>query len=171
MREAGEEDPGEMLARQLQLYKRYKQVALYLAERDAAGLHTYLRLAAPPKVEATLDLTGIGLAELLEAAQALLDRRDQRPPLDSVVKAPRITIREKISLITSRLRSLGRSTFRSLLAREPSSLDVVVTFLAMLELVKRHLVVAQQEALFGEIELIPQEGWNPDESFELEFGE
>jgi segregation and condensation protein A len=50
-------------------------------------------------------------------------------------------------------------------------LDVVVTFLALLELVKRHMVRAEQDQLFGRIEFEPAEAWNEDLSFEIEFGE
>ena len=42
MREPGEEDPGDALARQLIAYKRYKQVAVLLSEREKAGLKTFL---------------------------------------------------------------------------------------------------------------------------------
>ena len=51
VREVGEEDPAENLARQLRIYKRFKEIANQLEARDAQGLHTYLRLAPPPKVE------------------------------------------------------------------------------------------------------------------------
>jgi len=47
----------------------------------------------------------------------------------------------------------------------------VVTFLAMLELVKRRLVRVKQDSLFGEIEMESDEEWQDDEEFELEFGE
>jgi chromatin segregation and condensation protein Rec8/ScpA/Scc1 (kleisin family) len=50
-------------------------------------------------------------------------------------------------------------------------MEVVVAFLAMLELVKRRQVVARQFELFGEIELVPTETWNDEADFELEFGE
>ena len=48
---------------------------------------------------------------------------------------------------------------------------MVVTFLAMLELVKRRYLNAQQDALFGDIELVPAEEWNDNPEFETEFGE
>jgi segregation and condensation protein A len=57
------------------------------------------------------------------------------------------------------------------LAPSHSRLDVVVTFLAMLELVKRHFVRAQQESLFGDISLETGNGWDEEVDFELEFGE
>lgn len=171
VREEGEEDPGEALARQLLAYKRFKEAASLLAAREAAGLHTYLRLAPPPKVEGRLDLSGLELSDLLAAAQAVFAGIDNRPPLATVVAAPRVTIREKIGVITRFLRQHGRATFRLLLSRRPTHLDVVVTFLAMLELIKRRMVQVRQEVLFGEIEIEPGGAWDEDETFELEFGE
>src|SRR5688572_32818830 len=47
VREVGEEDPGESLARQLRIYKRFKEISNSLEEREKLGLHTYLRLAPP----------------------------------------------------------------------------------------------------------------------------
>jgi segregation and condensation protein A len=170
-REPGEEDPGEALAAQLIAYKKYRKIAELLGQREASQLRTYLRLAPPPKIEGTVDLSGLGLADLLAAAQAVLKTGDQRPALSTVVTPPRITIREKIRWITHQLRSRGQATFRSLLGNRITRLDVVVTFLAMLELVKRHLVIAHQEQLFGEIELQTDQSWNDEVDFDLEFGE
>ena len=171
VRDAGEEDPGEALALQLIAYKRYRQIASLLAQREAAGWHTYLRLAPPPKVEGVVDLTGIGLTDLVAAAQSVLALANGKPSLSSVVAPIRITIREKISLITRSLREKSRSTFRALLTERHTRIEVVVTFLAMLELVKRRLVRVRQDRLFGEIEMEADEEWQDDEDFELEFGE
>lgn len=169
-REAGEEDPGEALAQQLIAYKRYREIATLLAEREAQGLRTYLRLAAPPKVAGIVDLTGLTLADLIMAAQAMLSP-DQRPALATVVTAPKVTIREKIKLISQHLREEGHTTFRQLLGHQHTRLDIVVTFLAMLELVKRHLVRVSQDSLFGEIALEAVEEWAEEGDFDLEFGE
>lgn len=171
VREAGEEDPGEDLARQLMAYKRYKEIAIYLQEREVAGLRTYLRLSPSPKVERQLDLTDLSLSDLVAAAQAVFNLADNRPELGSVVVAPQVTIREKIILINRFLRRYGRTTFQALIRGKPGQLDAVVTFLAMLELIKRRLVEVRQEMLFGEIELEPSGVWDENDSFELEFGE
>lgn len=171
VRQVGEEDPGEALALQLIAYKRYRQIADLLGQRQAAGLHTYLRLAPPPKVEGTVDLSGIGLTDLLDAARSVFSLVNGKPSLSSVVAPIRITIREKISLITRTLREKSRSTFRALIKERHNRIDIVVTFLAMLELVKRRLVRIRQDSLFGEIEMEPDEDWEEDEEFELEFGE
>ena len=53
-----EEDPAEALVRQLKAYKRFKQAAMWLQQREEAGLRTYLRVAPPPKLEGELDMTG-----------------------------------------------------------------------------------------------------------------
>ncbi|MEJ2600667.1 MAG: segregation/condensation protein A [Anaerolineales bacterium] len=169
--EEGEEDPGEALARQLIAYKRYKQIAAWLGERHDANLRTYLRLASPPKVEGVLDLNGISLNDLNAIAQAAFSAMDLRKPLSTVVAAPRVTIREKIRLISKFLKLGGRTKFHQLLTGKRSNLDIVVTFLAMLELIKRRLVKVQQETLFGEIDIISAAEWDEDFSFELEFGE
>jgi segregation and condensation protein A len=169
--EDDEEDAGEALARQLLTYRRYKKVADFLEQREHLGLKTFLRLAPPPKVEGRVDLGGLGLADLVEAGRACLCRDDRRLPLASVVPLPRVTIRQKISLIAGLLRQRGRATFRALLVNTRSRLEIVVTFLAMLELIKRRMVHVTQENLFGEIEIEPAEQWDEGEDFELEFSE
>jgi segregation and condensation protein A len=171
LREEGEEDPGEALARQLMAYKRYKEIAIWLGGRSDSNFRTYLRLAPPPRVEGVLDLDGIDRNDLLAFAQAAFAVLDFRIPLNTVVAAPRVTIREKIRLISQFLKLHGLTKFHQLLAGKNSNLDIVVTFLAMLELIKRQLVQVQQDALFGEIEIEPIAEWDEDDSFDLEFGE
>ena len=170
-REAGEEDPGEALARQLALYKRFKQTAEYLGEREKNGLRTYLRLAPPPKVEARLDMSGLTLEDLIAAARQVFANQPPKTPLNTVVRAPKITIREKISQIITTLREHGRARFFALLGKVRSRLEVVVSFLALLELIKLRRVAAHQPALFDDIEIQPADAWSDDEDFELEFGE
>ncbi|HAD07413.1 MAG TPA: hypothetical protein DCE76_09690 [Anaerolineaceae bacterium] len=54
------------------------------------------------------------------------------------------------------------TTFRSLLQPNISRVEVVVTFLALLELVKRRIVAAQQNGLFSDIEVQPATDLNPE---------
>ncbi len=167
VREVGEEDPGDALARQLIAYKRYKQVAIQLSEREAAGLRTYLRVAPPPAVEPKLDLSWIGLDDLRRALQQAL-AAVPGPTLDESVAAPRVRIRDKILLIVDALRTRGRTTFSSLLKHSRTRLEIVVSFLAVLELMKRQQVTVQQQELFGEIEIVPGSEWNAAQELELE---
>jgi segregation and condensation protein A len=171
MREPGEEDPGEALALQLVAYKRYRAIANQLAARDEAGLRTYLRLSPPPRIEGILDLSGMTLMDLAAAAITVFSQADARSALSTVVPIPTVTIREKIRLIAQSLRIKSCIHFHKLLGEKRSRLDIAVTFLAMLELIKRNIITAHQEQLFGEIELQAVNTWNENDDFELEFGE
>lgn len=169
VREPGEEDLGDALARQLLAYKRYRQIADILAAREEAGLRSYLRLAPPPKVDGIVDLSDISLDDLVQAAQEVFSQAEGKPALSSVVGPKRVTIREKIALITQLLQTQKQATFSSFLTDRKNRLEIVVTFLAVLELVKRHLVYAAQSNVFGDIELESAETWDEEEDFEIEF--
>jgi len=171
MREPGEEDPGDALARQLIAYKKYKQVAVLLAEREATGLRTHLRLAPPPSAEPTLDTSGLTLGSLQRAMLELILEAARGPALDEVVRPSVVRIRDKIQRLLEALRQRGRTTFREMLVEARSRLEIVVSFLAVLELVKRQQVVVHQAELFGDIEVLPGEAWRPDQEadFELDF--
>jgi segregation and condensation protein A len=170
-REPGEEDPGDALAKQLILYKRYREIAGILNQREEDGLRTYLRVAPPPKLEGSYDLTGITIDDITAAAQEIFTDLNLAEALNTVVPPSRFTIREKITLITDSLRHQKYVSFRSLVNHENSRLEIVVTFLAMLELIKRHLVRVSQEGLFGDISLEVSEAWDNFDEFETEFGE
>ena len=96
---------------------------------------------------------------------------DLRSDLRTVVAPPQVTIRQKIHLIVAQLRQRGQATFNILIRSARSRLEIVVTFLAMLELVKRHRVQATQDQLFGDITIQPVDDLDFEEDFELEFGE
>jgi segregation and condensation protein A len=169
-RQPGEEDPGDELARQLIAYKRYKQIAATLHLREEAGLRTYLRLAPPPKMEATLDLSGVTTLDLLAAVQRALALSPDKPALGTVVAPPKVTIRDQIRLIARTLRGgSGQATFQAMLVQAQSRMEIVVTFLAVLELIKRRKIEARQEQPFGEIQLVVLEDWSEEELAELEF--
>jgi segregation and condensation protein A len=169
VREAGEEDLGEALARQLQIYKRFKELSNWLDDRETRHLRTYLRVAPPLKVEGRLDMSDITLADLMAAAEGIFAEEAEKQALGTIISAPRITIREKIALIAERLGHNHNTTFTSLLGQRPSRLEVVVTFLALLELVKRYRVAARQTGLFADIEIEKMEDWGKDEELEIEF--
>ncbi|MEX1248797.1 MAG: segregation/condensation protein A [Anaerolineales bacterium] len=171
VRQPDEEDPGEALVQQLILYRQFKNIANLLAARQAAHLHSFLRMAPPPKVEGRLDLSDVTVADLHAAAIRVLSREDLRAPLATVVTAPKVTIREKIHSIAKALMGNTVVRFRELVAKTPGRLHMVVTFLALLELVRRYRIAVKQDSLFGDIELRRDDAWNEDLEFELEFSE
>jgi len=167
--EAGEENLGDALARQLRIYKRFKELSKWLEERENRHMRTYVRVAPPPKVEARLDLTDITIADLLAAAQGIFAEEAEKQALGTVITAPRITIREKIAWIAERLGKNPHTTFSGLLDHQPPRMEIVVPFLALLELVKRYRVSARQEGLFADIEIEKMAEWAENEDLEIEF--
>lgn len=166
-----EPDPAEALARQLIVYRRFKQLAAILEGRQQAGLRTYLRIFVPEvKVNAKLDLTGVTLQDLLRAAWNVFATKNALPALSEVVNMPRITISDRIRSILAVLRGGDMPTFHRLLQGH-SRLEVVVTFLAMLELVKRHIISASQEGLFEEIQITTSGDLDDQSEIEVEFTE
>ncbi len=165
------EDDAEALARQLILYKRFKELAGFIQEREERGLRSYLRVAPPPKSVSAprLDLSGVSLQDLVAAAQEVFFNQSALASLDTVVLMPRITIREKIRTIIETLRGAKLTSFRTMLTPGTTRIEIVVTFLALLELVKRHIVAAQQTRLFGDIALETIGEINEDEPFTIEF--
>jgi segregation and condensation protein A len=137
--------------------------------QQEANLRTYLRIAPPPKVEPKLDMSNLTLEKLVAAAEAAFAREAEKKPLATVIALPRVTIREKIDLISRIMRDMQRTTFRSLVDGGASRIEIVVTFLAMLELIKRYRVQVNQEGLFSDIEIERAEDWKDDEELEIEF--
>ena len=168
-RTAGDEDVGRSLVDQLKLYKRFKEIGSWMHARQQANLRTYLRVAPPPKVEPKLDLSNVTLEKLVAAATQAFARESNKQPLGIIIAPPRVTIREKIDLIAKVMKEVERSTFRALLDPGASRLEVVVTFLAMLELIKRYRIHAHQEDLFSDIEINRMEEWRDDEEIDIEF--
>ena len=140
-----------------------------MSAREQANLRTYLRIAPPPKVEPKLDLSNITLAKLVAAAEEAFAKGKTKKPLATVIAAPRVTIREKIDMISKVMKNIQRTAFSSLIKDSESRLEIVVTFLAMLELIKRYRVQAYQEGLFADIEIDRMEDWSEDEEIEIEF--
>jgi segregation and condensation protein A len=145
-----EEDVGDELARQLIEYKRLKELAEQLRDREAQGLHAYLRVAVIPDLDRKLDLSGVSLGDLLAAARQALSLVPTRP-VDGIVKPVGLSVADQIQVITALLARRGSFSFQRMLRKATSRSEVIVTFLAVLELIKRRRVRVEQEKLFGEI--------------------
>lgn len=153
--EEDEEDLAEALLRQLRQYKRFKQAASWLGKREEAGLRTYLRIAPPPKLETQLDLTGVTVESLITAVQSALDRAEDLEDSVAIVQPRRLTIEGQIKRLRHRLKKHQTFLFNELLSEGNSRVEISVTLLAVLELIKRHEAGASQSELFGPIEIHP----------------
>ena len=149
-----EEDPAEALIRQLRQYKRFKRAAAWLQDREEQGLRTYLRVAPPPRIEVKPDLSDLTLLALMDALREVLARAEQQQESVEVVQPQRITIEGQLRRLRYSLKQQQRLDFRALLSPEADSVEVAVTLLATLELIKRQEVAVHQPHLFGPIELI-----------------
>jgi segregation and condensation protein A len=170
-REPEEEDPGEALARQLIEYKRFKKSADFLHRLEYQGLHTYLRLSSPIRIDRTLDLLGITKNDLMLLMVNLLESQEIDEIITSTVTLSKISIREKIGLITRLLLEQNEVSFLDMLSTGTSLIDIIVTFLAILELMKQNWILVEQSDLFGEIKLTKTPEFQTGNLSDLEFGE
>jgi segregation and condensation protein A len=172
LRQVDEEDPGEVLARQLIIYRRYKKVAGYLEKRQGEHLVAYLRIAHPTNLTGHVDLAGIGLSDLVGAAEYVYNQAPrQTAPLTTAIIPPRITIRQKIRAIAQLLGLKRHLSFKSITLGSSSRLEIVVTFLALLELIRLHLIKVSQNSTFADIDILADDQWNEGDELDLEFGE
>jgi segregation and condensation protein A len=153
--EGEEEDPSEGLIRQLLEYRQFKAVAELLGEREALGLRTFVRPATPLHLEKQLDLSNLDLDKLQAVLRRVLQRIPSEPPLPRVKTYP-ITVAEQIEQVRIQLQRVRRAgqggiRFDALLGQSFTRLEVIVTFLAVLELIKQQEVIVAQDGLFGEI--------------------
>jgi segregation and condensation protein A len=153
-----EEDPGEALARQLREYKRFREAAQMLHAIEETGYHSYVHVGSPPELERRLETSDLTLADLLSAALSAFVVQPPTPPVGSVVTPFKMTIRDQIAYIRQVTADNHAVSFRSLLQHAHQRVEIVVTLLAVLELIKRRYVVAEQDNLFGEIMIRPIEG-------------
>jgi segregation and condensation protein A len=113
----------------------------------------------------------MGLADLVRAVEDAFARLGPQEEIGRVVVAYRVSIRDKIKLIVKTLQARGKSRFFSLIGKSRTRLEIVVTFLAILELVKVNRVNVSQKALFEDIYLEPLGEWDDSEEIESEFGD
>jgi segregation and condensation protein A len=151
------EDDGQDLVEQLRLYRRFKEMAEYLRDRDQESLHMYARTLPPgSQIEGwipKLDLSGTTMDDLTSALYALLqEATEDAPELGTLVHT--VTIEDKITQIRTLLRTHPQVTFRSLLGKSYSRVEVIVTFLAMLEMIRHHRIAVRQERMFGPILIV-----------------
>jgi segregation and condensation protein A len=109
-------------------------------------------------VESRLDLSGVTPGHLRRALKALLERSKAQEESLNVAQRPAHTIEGQIQRLRREMERGGRVTFRDLLSARPSPPELAVTLLAVLELVKRREVDAQQLYLFGPIEIVVAAG-------------
>lgn len=150
-----EVDPRDELVERLLEYKKFKYVADHLKEREKSWERVYTR---PNEDEMYLQffseenpLEGIEMVNLLDALKDVLDRLDEKEFVGEVHREE-FSIRDKMKEINRRLVFQPNGiVFKELFRGRTTRVEVVVTFLALLELIKLRKIQVYQSKLFGEI--------------------
>ena len=148
--EEDEEDVGDELVRRLIEYRRFKSAAQELRFREEKGLRAYARLLPAPHPEGTFTLEGVTLDALLEAVREAMVSRPASS-VDEVVAPFHISLPEKIAQMEDLLRQHRSFSLNRAFEQATSRMEIIVIFLALLQLMKRRQVHVEQTELFGEI--------------------
>ncbi len=150
-----EDDPRWDLIRQLVEYKKFKEAARKLGDREEKQSSLYTnhpeKIVALEQEERPLD-ESLGIFDLIRAFQNILDRFQEDEGLGEVVD-DNFTVAEKIDFILDSVAPGTEISFSTLFAEAASKREMIVTFLAVLELMKINFVKVKQEKLLGEIVL------------------
>jgi len=149
--DAEEDDPRWDLIRQLIEYKKFKEAAEQLRARAVQQEKIFTRDSGAI-VEAPLRLAEVGIFQLIHAFQNVVKRVEARENLSEIF-GERFTVSEKIDIILQRVATGASLRFSDLFSDIAARVEVVVTFLALLELIRLKQVRVIQRDLFGEIEI------------------
>jgi segregation and condensation protein A len=156
--QAGEDEGGDDLEKQLRMYKEYleaaKKIEEILREKKFMFEREWNRKAvlesvcdfSPPKDLTAPRLAGV-LREIIERIKPAAEELEEKS-IETVIH-----IEDRISLIRELLLEKIRFNFKRLLEKSGSKTDIIVSFLAMLELAKQRDIIIEQDELFGEIEI------------------
>ncbi len=149
---AGEEaDPRAELVRRLQEYERYKQAAEEIDKLPRLGRDTYTAKAEIEELIVEKPLPTVDLKELMLALADVLHRVELHT--SHKIELEPLSVRERMTLILSSLQEKEFIDFSALFVLTEGKIGIVVTFLAMLELLKHHLIEFVQTVAFGPIHL------------------
>lgn len=150
-----EEEEGEIkdLAKQLEEYKKFKEASLALGKMSEAGKISYARPSFAGAQNIFYPPENISIDDLRKYFQAVLQEIPVVEKLDEEVVREVITLEEKINDLQNTLRQRVEMSFSELTNEATDKIDVILSFLAMLEMVKQRIIDVEQGELFQEIRL------------------
>jgi segregation and condensation protein A len=144
-----EEDPRAQLIRRLQEYERFKKAAEDIEEMPRLERDTWVASARPPDIDRERPDPDVDMRELLLALGEVLRRADMYE--SHHIQREALSTRERMSEVLDRLSGQQFVPFVALFSSREGRLGVVVTFLAVMELIKESLVEIVQTESFGPI--------------------
>lgn len=147
--EEDEEDPRAQLIRRLQEYERFKKAAADIDELPRVGRDTWIGSGNPPDLDNARPDPDVNMRELLMALSEVIRRADMYESHQVTREA--LSTRERMSQVLEQLAGQQFVPFVALFSASEGRLGVVVTFLAVMELLKESLVEIVQTENFGPI--------------------
>jgi segregation and condensation protein A len=152
--DAEEGNPRWELIRQLVEYKKFKEAAQFLGVQEVKSDELLVTTPELPDLEAPMVGIGqVGIFDLIRAFQRILKRFENASDFREIVN-DRYTVADKIEHLMNIVPLGGRVKFEELFFTAASRGEVIVTFLAMLELIKLNHLQVEQEQLLGEIVVV-----------------
>lgn len=146
--------PEEQLIRQLNEYKRYKEIAESLRGLEEAGKKDFYKLPEEPCEEVgEVRIVGADAALLMRAYLKALEtvRRNTAPKSDVIILKDSFSIKKQINTVMARLTLVDEANFFDIMSKEPTREEVAVTFLALLELLHMGRIHVLQKKTCGDI--------------------
>ncbi len=147
--EGEEEDPRAQLIRRLQEYERYRKAAEDIDDRPRVGREIYLAVVECDDKPVKRVEPNVTLFEMLDAFRSVLQRAEMYRHHRVLMEA--LSVRERMTQILGRLSAENFLSFESLFDVKEGRMGVVVTFMAVLELLKESLLVLVQNEPFAPI--------------------
>jgi segregation and condensation protein A len=157
--DAEEDDPRWELIRQLVEYKKFKDAAQFLGLQEIKADEFFASNPEPPDLsDSAPQVAQAGIFDLIRAFQKVLQRFEKTDDIREIVD-DRYTVAGKIEHLLDTVPLGARIPFESLFASAASRSELIVTFLALLELTKLNHFQIEQESLLGAIVIVrPSEG-------------
>ena len=153
---AEEEDPRWELVRQLIEYKKFKDAAAHLQICEISQENLFSRLPEKPEIIGNRPMGEVSIFDLINAFNGVLKRLNTTENLREIFEE-NYSVSDKIDLIMKMTGSGVSLKFAELFAKVASRTEVVVTFLALLELIRLKQILAIQSEPFSEIEIMSTE--------------
>lgn len=155
--EAEEDDPRWELIRQLVEYKKFKDAAQFLGLQEHKADTFFAANPEPPDLSTEAPTVAqVGIFDLIRAFQKVLQRFEKTDDIREIVD-DRYTVAGKIEQLLDTVPTGARVPFESLFATAASRSELIVTFLALLELTKLNHFQIEQEHLLGQIIVVRTE--------------
>ena len=141
------------LERRLKTYKFFKELSVYIKELNKKNTHLFGREAYAGLSAVFLPPESLSLQTLKKALIEILETIPKKEILQSESIIKIVSIEDKMAELRGRLEELLAFTFDEVKKRAKGKEEVIVSFLALLELIKQGFLIFEQKKLFGSIEL------------------